>query len=103
MRRITIWITATLAVVALFAAALVFAQSDPKVGKAQEFINLLRRPGCPFTITTADGTALVEGRDFESVRDPDMGVHPYAGSYDVWHPPPVIRTRVGAAPPCWLR
>jgi hypothetical protein len=37
----------TLAVVALFAAALVFAQSDPKVGKAQEFINLLNKGNYP--------------------------------------------------------
>jgi hypothetical protein len=57
-------------------------------------VNLVRRPGCPLTVRTEDGTLLVEGRDFDPVRDPNMGMHPYAGSYDVWHPPPPIKTKL---------
>ncbi|MGH7145159.1 MAG: hypothetical protein ACREJ2_13685 [Planctomycetota bacterium] len=35
--------------------------------------NLLRRPGAPLTVAGAtDGTAYVEGKDFEPVRDPNL-------------------------------
>jgi hypothetical protein len=57
-------------------------------------VNLLRRPGCPFEIKTEDGVVLKEGKDYESVQDKDMGVHPYAGCYDVWHEPPSIKTKL---------
>lgn len=57
-------------------------------------VNLLRRDGCPFTVKTEDGKPLAEGGDFEPVRDPDMGVHPWAGGYDLWHEPPAIKTKL---------
>jgi hypothetical protein len=57
-------------------------------------VNLLRRPGCPFEVKTEDGVVLKEGKDYESVQDKDMGVHPYAGCYDVWHEPPSIKTKL---------
>ena len=55
-------------------------------------VNLVRRPGAPFVVKKDDGTTLVEGKDFEPVRDTRMGVKPWKGSYDVYHEPPVIRT-----------
>jgi hypothetical protein len=58
------------------------------------FLNMPRRDGCPVAITTADGKPLVEGRDFGPLRDPLMGTKPYAGEYDVFHTPPVLRTKL---------
>lgn len=55
-------------------------------------VNLVRRDGAPFSVTREDGTALVEGRDFEKITDPGMGTKPWKGAYDVWHQPPVLRT-----------
>lgn len=58
------------------------------------FVNLIRRGGCPLSVKTADGKTLVEGTDFESLRDPLMGAKPYAGEYDVYHTPPALRTNL---------
>lgn len=55
-------------------------------------LNVIRREGAPLTVTTENGTALVEGREFEPVQDPKMGNHPWNGAYDIYHEPPVIRT-----------
>jgi len=55
-------------------------------------VNLVRREGAPLVVRTEDGRSLKEGKDFESVRDPQMGVRLWKGSYDVWHEPPVIKT-----------
>jgi hypothetical protein len=55
-------------------------------------LNVIRREGAPLTVTKEDGTALVEGRDFEPVKDPKMGNHPWNGAYDIYHEPPVIKT-----------
>ncbi|MCC7290975.1 MAG: hypothetical protein IT449_02815 [Phycisphaerales bacterium] len=60
-------------------------------------LNVVRRPGAPLTVhremtgDARDPVAWIEGQDFERVVDPDMGVHPWPGEYDVWHEPPVIR------------
>lgn len=55
-------------------------------------VNVLRRDGCPLTVASEDGaTAYVEGRDFEPVRDPKLGMVPYAGEYDFDHPGPPLR------------
>ena len=44
-------------------------------------VNVLRREGCPLTVTSEDGkTTYVEGRDFEPVRDPKLGMVPYEGN-----------------------
>ncbi|HTH47908.1 MAG TPA: hypothetical protein VMB21_10385, partial [Candidatus Limnocylindria bacterium] len=58
-------------------------------------VNLVRRPGAPFIVTNEQGRELVEGADFEPVRDPLMGTNPYAGCYDIYHEPPVIRMKGG--------
>jgi hypothetical protein len=55
-------------------------------------VNLVRRAGAPLAVRTEAGRALVEGRDFEPLRDPRMGTKPWKGSYDVWHEPPSLKT-----------
>ncbi|MBK7403848.1 MAG: hypothetical protein IPJ41_04235 [Phycisphaerales bacterium] len=60
-------------------------------------LNVVRRPGAPLTITLdARGgprRALLEEMYFEPIADPDMGVHPWPGEYQVWHEPPVIHLK----------
>lgn len=54
--------------------------------------NVLRRGGCPFSVESADGgTTYEEGRDFEPVADPKLGMIPYAGEYEFLHEGPPIR------------
>ena len=56
------------------------------------FVNLLRRPGCPLSVTDAAGsTKFEEGRDYARLVDSKMGNVPYAGSYEVYHEPPAIK------------
>lgn len=60
-------------------------------------VNVLRRPGCPLTVRSADGrTAYQEGRDFEPVADPQLGSVPWAGEYDFDHPGARILVRPGS-------
>jgi len=50
-------------------------------------VNILRRDGCPLTVTSADGkTNYEEGKDFEPVADPKLGRVPYEGEYE-FNPP----------------
>lgn len=60
------------------------------------FVNLLRRPGCPLTITGADGSVYEEGKDFAELRDPKMGTVPFAGEFEVYHPPPALTLLPGS-------
>ena len=71
-------------------------------------VNLLRRDGCPLTVTSLDGnTTYVEGTDYKYVSDPLLGRSKHApvsgkigtfgfpgigatGWYDVYHTPPSI-------------
>ena len=49
-------------------------------------VNVLRRDGCPLSVTSDDGkTPYVEGKDFQPVRDPKLGMVPYEGNYDFNH------------------
>ncbi len=60
-------------------------------------VNILRRPGCPLTITSADGqTTYIEGKDFAPVRDPKLGMNPYAGEYEFNHAGPTIALTPGS-------
>lgn len=60
-------------------------------------VNVLRRPGCPFEVRSADGrTEYAEGRDFEPVADPKLGRVPYAGEYEFGHKAPALRLVRGA-------
>ncbi len=55
-------------------------------------VNVLRREGCPLTVTSEDGkTTYVEGKDFEPVRDPKLGMVPYEGEYEFDHPGAPLR------------
>ncbi len=58
------------------------------------FMNMPRRDGCPLSVRTADGKALVEGSDFEQLRDTLMGMKPWQGEFDVWHEPAMLRTKL---------
>lgn len=60
------------------------------------FVNLVRRDGCPLTVSGEDGTVYAEGRDYERLEDPRMGRVPWAGSFDVWHQPPVLTISDGS-------
>ncbi len=56
------------------------------------FVNVLRREGAPLQITSDYGGVIYEeGRDFEPVRDPLLGMVPGAGDYAAWHVPPTVR------------
>lgn len=55
-------------------------------------VNRVRRPGAPLVVKTEAGNPLVEGRDYEALKDPKMGVRTWKGSYDVWHEPPPFKT-----------
>lgn len=57
-------------------------------------LNVIRRQGAPLVARIEGGGVLREDRDFEPIRDPLMGNKPWNGAYDVWHEPPVIRTRL---------
>lgn len=61
------------------------------------FVNLIRRPGAPLAVTSADGgLRYEEGRDFEPIADPRMGRVPWPGAYDLWHAPPEVRLAPGS-------
>jgi len=57
-------------------------------------VNLVRRDGAPLTVQQENGATLVEGKDFDPVVDPRMGMVPWKGGFEVWHEPPIIRTRL---------
>ncbi|MEO6812103.1 MAG: hypothetical protein ABI353_23590 [Isosphaeraceae bacterium] len=60
-------------------------------------VNVLRRPGCPLTVKSADGaTTYVEGRDYLPVADPKLGQVPYAGEFSFDHPPAPLRVATGS-------
>jgi hypothetical protein len=60
-------------------------------------VNVLRREGCPLTVTSVDGkTRYEEERDFRPVADPSLGRVPYGGEYDFGHAGPTIRLAEGS-------
>ncbi len=61
------------------------------------FMNVLRREGTPLQITSEDGaTVYKEGRDFTEIRDPKLGMDPWAGDYTAWHDVPAVRIPAGS-------
>ncbi|MFN8221225.1 MAG: carbohydrate binding domain-containing protein [Fimbriimonadales bacterium] len=59
--------------------------------------NLVRRPGAPFRVTSADGrTVYVEGEDYDGARDPKCGRVAWPGDYDFWHTPPTLTLPAGS-------
>lgn len=62
------------------------------------FVNLLRRPGTPLVVTHATSRVVyTEGVDYDTLRDPLLGVVPWSGEYTRWHTPPALRVRPGGA------
>ncbi len=59
-------------------------------------LNLLRRPALPLTIVAADGTVYEEGKDFNRVVDPRLGVSIWPGTFDTRHEPPAITVPAGS-------
>jgi hypothetical protein len=60
-------------------------------------VNVLRRPGCPLTVTSADGrTTYEEGTDFRPLRDLKLGQVPFAGEYSFDHAGPALQLAEGS-------
>ncbi len=58
----------------------------------EPFVNLVRRPSCPLVVQDESGkTTYEEGRDFEKLVDSKLGMVPYAGSFEVYHPAPALQ------------
>jgi hypothetical protein len=57
-------------------------------------VNLVRRAGAPLVVQKESGPILTEGRDFEKLVDPHLGNKPWNGAYDIYHQPPVIKTKL---------
>ena len=53
-------------------------------------LNVLRRDNLPLSISSGE-RVLQEGTDYERFEDPQLGVIPYAGKYDLARPVPDIR------------
>ena len=52
------------------------------------FVNVIRRPSLPLTVTSEDGkTVYAEGKDFSEVEDPKLGHDPNPGYFTYWHEP----------------
>lgn len=51
-------------------------------------LNLVRRPGCPLTVSGSGGAVYEEGRDFEPVTDRLMGRTPVPGAFSAYHAVP---------------
>jgi hypothetical protein len=61
-------------------------------------VNLVRRPGAPFTVKSADGNTLfAEHKDYENAVDPKMGNHLWLGDFDAWHDGPVMTMPAGSS------
>jgi hypothetical protein len=58
------------------------------------FVNLIRRGQAPLRVRTEDGKMLTEGLDYEPLVDPLLGQKPYLGCFDIYHTPPVLRTKL---------
>ncbi|HZE95498.1 MAG TPA: hypothetical protein VE981_00580 [Planctomycetota bacterium] len=67
------------------------AFKDPRIEETG-LVNVVRRPGAPLVVKTADDEPLREGIDFQYVRDPKLGREDVPGGYTEWHEVPAIRT-----------
>jgi hypothetical protein len=60
-------------------------------------VNVLRRPGCPFVVASGDGKTIYdEGKDYEPVRDEQLGRKPSMGDYEFRHTGAVLRLTEGS-------
>jgi hypothetical protein len=61
------------------------------------FVNLIRRDGAPFKLTSDDGkTVYEENKDFANAVDPQLGNVDIRGIYRVWHKAPEITIPAGS-------
>lgn len=60
------------------------------------FLNMVRRPGAPLTVRTAEGKVLQEGTEYEQLTDPKMGSEPWLGEFTIYHKPPELKTKLPA-------
>src|SRR6185503_8499765 len=58
---------------------------DDAVVEEIGLVNLVRREGAPLAIRRDGGALLTEGKEFERVVDPLMGMKPWKGAYNVYH------------------
>jgi len=60
-------------------------------------VNLIRRPGAPFTVKSENGSiTYAEGVDYDAVSDPHMGTQgTWNMDYDLYHERPLISIRPG--------
>jgi hypothetical protein len=60
------------------------------------FVNMVRRPGAPINVDNPNLDGLIkEGVDYDTLRDPQMGVIPWPGSYNPYHQPPTFKIKPG--------
>ncbi|MBI2805763.1 MAG: family 20 glycosylhydrolase [Planctomycetes bacterium] len=59
-------------------------------------VNVLRRAGCPLTVTSEDGVTYVEGKDFLTVKDSKLGNDPWSGEFKFNHPGARIQLTKGS-------
>lgn len=59
-------------------------------------VNLVRRPGAPFTVRTQDGRELKEHQDYDGAVDPKLGNNQWLGDFDLWHDGPVMTVPPGS-------
>jgi len=60
-------------------------------------VNVIRREGTPFIITSEDGKIVyAEGKDFDGAVDPQLGNIAWAGDYNVWHEAPIMTVPAGS-------
>ena len=61
-------------------------------------VNVLRRDGTPVRVASEDGkTVYAEGKDFEKIVDPKLGVDLWPGGYSAWHEAPAPAVLPGGA------
>jgi hypothetical protein len=61
-------------------------------------VNLIRRPGAPFSVQSADGSVTYsEGVDYDYAVDPLAGQVPYPGVFDLYHARPALTIPGGSA------
>ncbi|MBM2815421.1 MAG: putative glycosyl hydrolase [Ignavibacteria bacterium] len=57
-------------------------------------VNILRRPGCPLHVGKKYlDMIFTEGVDYDTLRDPKLGMVSWPGTYDAYHTPPTFRIK----------
>jgi hypothetical protein len=59
-------------------------------------LNVLRRDALPLKVVGENGFVYEEGKDFDRIADPGLGMYRWPGTYDTRHEPPQIRIAAGS-------